>query len=29
VAAAVLGNEQVLAVVGPVEDDAFDTTRVA
>jgi len=29
VAASVLGNERVLAVVGPVEDGAFDTSRVA
>jgi len=29
VAAGVLGNERVLAVVGPVEDGAFDTSRVA
>ncbi|HEX2700069.1 MAG TPA: pitrilysin family protein [Acidimicrobiales bacterium] len=29
VAASVLGGERVLAVVGPVEDGAFDTSRVA
>ena len=29
VAASVLGNDRVLAVVGPVEDGAFDTSRVA
>ena len=29
VAASVLGNDRVLAVVGPVEDDAFDAPRVA
>ncbi len=29
VAASVLGNERVLAVVGPVEDGAFNTSRVA
>ncbi|MGH9281930.1 MAG: M16 family metallopeptidase, partial [Acidimicrobiales bacterium] len=29
VAAQVLGNERVLAVVGPVDEDAFDTPRVA
>ena len=29
VAGTVLGNERVLAVVGPVEDGAFDTPRVA
>jgi predicted Zn-dependent peptidase len=29
VAARILGNDQVLAVVGPVEESAFDTPRVA